>query len=77
MTFALATFLKPFIMFALTILVLYPARMAVKRHMKDGKLKNLLMFRVGGDGVKWTPKLVVFWAAFLLLYLGAFLLLVV
>lgn len=76
MTFALANFLKPFIMFVLSICVLYPARMAVIRHMKDGRLKRVLLFRVGGD-TKWTPKLVVFWTTLIATYLGALIWLVV
>ena len=76
MTFALANFLKPFFMFVLSVCVLYPARMAVIRHMKEGRLKRFLLFRVGGD-TKWTPKLVVFWTILILTYLGSLVWLVV
>ena len=38
--------LKPLLMFGLAIAVLYPARVAVQRYMKDGKPKRLLMTRI-------------------------------
>lgn len=44
--FALAIFLKPFVLFVLAACVLYPARRAVMKNMKEGKLKRLLLFRV-------------------------------
>lgn len=42
----LAVFLKPFIMFVVAACILYPARKAVEKRMKDGKLKRFLLFRV-------------------------------
>lgn len=65
MTFFLATFIKPFVILALSAIVLVPARMAVKRHMEEGILKDILLFRISGE--KWTWKLALFWASFLLL----------
>lgn len=37
---------RPFVMFILALLVLWPARRAVQKHMKDGKLKRLLLRRI-------------------------------
>jgi hypothetical protein len=45
-TFVIAILIKPFAMLALCALVLVPARMAVQRKMKDGKLKRLLLRRI-------------------------------
>ena len=70
MNFAIAILLKPFVLFVLTACVLYPARRAVMRHMKEGQLKDLLLFRIGGDGVKWTTGRAVFLTIFFVLYLG-------
>lgn len=42
----LAVLLRPFMLFVLAVFVLYPARMAVQKHMRDGKLKRLLLKRV-------------------------------
>ncbi len=41
-----AAFLKPFVLFVLAVCVLHPARRAVEKNMKDGKLKRLLLKRV-------------------------------
>ncbi len=41
-----AFLLKPFILIALFALVLIPARLAVQRYMRDGKLKRLFMMRL-------------------------------
>ena len=38
--------LKPVVLIVLAVGVLYPARRAVERRMKDGKLKRLLLRRV-------------------------------
>ena len=38
--------LKPVMLLVLAVGVLYPARMAVQRRMKDGKLKRLLLTRI-------------------------------
>ena len=43
---ALAAFLRPFVLLVLGVLILAPARIAVERYMKDGKLKRLLLTRV-------------------------------
>ncbi len=43
--YLIALALKPFVLFALCILVLYPARKAVMR-WKDSRLKKLLLTRV-------------------------------
>lgn len=45
----LVAFLRPFFMVALCFCVLYPARKLCERKMKDGKLKRLLLTRVGGN----------------------------
>jgi hypothetical protein len=42
---AIALLVKPFVLLVLFVAVLYPARRAVERYMKDGKLKRLLLFR--------------------------------
>lgn len=39
--------LAPFLFFVL-LLVAYPFKRAIQRHTKDGKLKRLLLTRVGG-----------------------------
>jgi hypothetical protein len=41
-----AVLLRPFFVFALAVVVLYPARRAVQKHMRDGKLKRLLLRRI-------------------------------
>lgn len=43
---AIALFLKPFIFLVLFVVVLYPARRAVEKYMKDGKVKRLLLRRL-------------------------------
>lgn len=43
---AIALFVKPFALLLLFLLVLYPARRAVEKLMKDGKLKRLLLLRL-------------------------------
>ena len=37
---------KPFVLLVLAVTVLYPARLACERGMKDGKLKRLLLRRI-------------------------------
>ena len=44
--FVWAILLKPFVLLVLTIVVLLPARKAVERKMKDGRLKRLLLRRI-------------------------------
>ena len=46
-TIAIAAFLRPFFIFFLAITILYPARRAVEKRMKEGKLKRLLLTRLG------------------------------
>lgn len=41
-----ALFLRPFLLIILAITILYPARKALERYMKDGKLKRLLLRRI-------------------------------
>ena len=48
MEFALAAFLRPLILFALAITVLYPARCLVSRYMRDGSFKKVLLSRNPG-----------------------------
>lgn len=69
MTYFIATLLKPFVILVLSAIVLVPARMAVKRHMEEGPVKDILLFRISGE--KWTWKLALFWASFLLLFFYA------
>lgn len=45
-SFAIAAFLKPFVLLLLAGTVLIPARLAVQRHMKEGPLKRLLLTRI-------------------------------
>jgi hypothetical protein len=45
-TFAWAILLKPFFLLLLSVTVLIPSRMAVRRWMKDGELKRLLLRRI-------------------------------
>jgi hypothetical protein len=57
MTLILANLLKPFVMLALSVCVLYPVRRAVQRHMKDGRLKRVLLFRVSdADSYRRKPR---------------------
>lgn len=42
----IAILLKPFALFVLAVLVLYPARRYVQRRMPEGKLKRLLLLRL-------------------------------
>ena len=42
-----AVLLKPFLFIVLAVGVLIPARLAVIRYMRDGKLKRMLLTRVG------------------------------
>lgn len=37
---------KPFVLLVLAVTVLYPARIACERRMKDGRLKRLLLRRI-------------------------------
>lgn len=46
MEFAIAAFLRPFVLLVLALFILAPARIAVERFMKDGKIKRLLLTRV-------------------------------
>lgn len=42
----IAAFLRPFVLFILCLMVLYPIRKRIERKMRDGKLKRLLLFRL-------------------------------
>ncbi len=42
----LAVILRPFVALLLGVAVLYPARMAVIRHLPEGRLKRLLLIRI-------------------------------
>ena len=44
-----AVALKPFVALLLFACFGIPARLAVQRWLRDGKLKRLLLFRVGGE----------------------------
>ena len=41
-----AILIKPFMLFVVTVLILYPARMAMTRYFPEGKLKRLLLRRI-------------------------------
>ena len=45
--FAIAILIKPFVLLIISALFLIPGRLAVERWMKDGKLKRLLLRRIG------------------------------
>lgn len=45
-TWQIAIVLKPFVLFVLAVTILYPARLACERRMKDGPLKRLLLRRI-------------------------------
>ena len=47
MSWALAVLLRPLILVLLAVMILTPARLAVQRFLPDGKLKRLLLRRVG------------------------------
>jgi len=44
--FAIAMLIRPLMLLVLSVLVLTPARLAVQRRMRDGKLKRLLLRRI-------------------------------
>jgi len=41
----LAAFAYPFVMGVLTLVVLYPARVATRKYMREGRLKRILLFQ--------------------------------
>lgn len=45
MEWMLAAFIRPFVLFALAIVILYPARRAVEIWMTEGWVKRLLLSR--------------------------------
>lgn len=45
--FVLALLLKPFVLLIISVLFLIPGRLAVQHWMKDGRLKRLLLRRIG------------------------------
>ena len=47
MEWLLAVIIRPFAALVLFGLVCLPARIAVQRYMKQGKLKSLLLYKVG------------------------------
>ena len=55
MTWAIAVFLRPIVLFALLLLTGYLVVRPIRRYMKDGKLKRLLLIDVSGDanGRRW------------------------
>lgn len=55
MTWAIAVFLRPIVLFALLLLTGYLVVLPIRRYMKDGKLKRLLLIDVSGDanGRRW------------------------
>lgn len=46
MSWALAVMFRPLVAFVLLVCFGLPARLAVQRWMKDGKLKRLLLLRI-------------------------------
>lgn len=46
MSWLLAVVLKPFFALILFGLICLPARLAVMKHMKPGKLKSLLLYKI-------------------------------
>ena len=48
-TVFLVMLLKPFITFVFFVLMLLPARLAVRRFVKEGRLKRFLLFRIHDD----------------------------
>lgn len=47
MTWMIAVLLRPFAALLLFGLICLPARLAVQKYMKDGRMKRLLLLRVG------------------------------
>lgn len=47
MSWAIALVIRPFAMLLLAVMVLIPARLAVYRWMPEGKLKRVLLWRIG------------------------------
>jgi hypothetical protein len=47
-TWLIALLVKPLAAFLVLVVICYPAKMAVARYMSDGKLKRLLLTRIGG-----------------------------
>jgi predicted PurR-regulated permease PerM len=47
MSFAIASFLKPFVAVLVIALVAAPIKGLVQRRMKDGRLKRLLLLELG------------------------------
>lgn len=53
--FAWGLVLQPFLLLALSVVVLIPARLAIQRHMKDSKLKRILLREIGSDRIAESP----------------------
>jgi hypothetical protein len=45
--FLIALLLKPFILFVLCVFVLYPCRLLAMRFLPEGRLKRILLTRIG------------------------------
>lgn len=45
--FVMALLLKPFVLLVISVVFLIPGRLAVQHWMKDGRLKRLLLRRIG------------------------------
>lgn len=44
---AIAAFLQPFVLLVLSVCVFWPVKVLIRRRMKDGKLKRLLLRPIG------------------------------
>ena len=42
-----AAFLRPFVLLILAVCIFWPVKAAMRRYMKDGKLKRLLLTEIG------------------------------
>ncbi len=47
-TWLIALFIKPFVAFLVLAVICYPIKLAVVRFMRDGRVKRLLLTRIGG-----------------------------
>lgn len=44
---AIAAFLQPFVLLVLSVCVFWPIKVMIRRYMKDGRLKRLLLRPIG------------------------------
>lgn len=51
----LAAFAYPFVMAVLTLVVLYPVRVATRKFMKEGRLKRILLFETNSTDSYRAP----------------------